>query len=54
MIIATLNIDWAKTNPLKARVKEFAYLIDAEILVLTESVDLNLVNYDFVYRTTCI
>ena len=52
MIIATLNVDWAKTQKSRSLISQYSNLIDAEFLILTESVDLTFDNYQFIYRTS--
>jgi endonuclease/exonuclease/phosphatase family metal-dependent hydrolase len=47
MIIATLNIDWAKKGKLK--IENYLNQFDFDFLVLTEAIDLDLKNYKFKY-----
>ena len=55
MKIATLNIDWAKTYLKKNKLREIGEFLDAydaDILILTEAVPLNLNSYPYLYTTT--
>jgi len=55
MKIATLNIDWAKKYKSKSHILQIEYALvelNADILIITESVHLNLPIYNFVYKTT--
>lgn len=47
MIIATLNIDWAKKG--KSKVENYLNQFNFDFLVITEAVDLELKNYPFKY-----
>jgi exonuclease III len=53
MKIATFNIDWVKKG--KTKIETFLNQIDADILVLTESIrEINLTDYDYIYTTKII
>ena len=55
MTIATFNIDWAKKNRNHIHAIEFELKArDFDILILTESVPLNLPAYNFIYATTSL
>ena len=57
MKIATLNIDWAqtyKTNNRINAIQDAISLLDADIIVLTEAIMLDLPNYRHFYKTTTI
>lgn len=45
MIIATLNIDWAKKG--KAKIEDYLNQFNFDFLILTEAVDLELKNYPY-------
>jgi len=51
MIIATLNIDWAKSQNKKTKIENILNAINADILIITEGIDLNLPIYSFIYKT---
>ncbi len=47
MKIATYNIDWAKNN--KIQIEKYLNAFDFDFLILTEAIELNLKNYDYIY-----
>lgn len=54
MTIATLNIDWAKTYQNKThihKIEAFLNKLDLDIIILTESVDLDLPAFKYIYKT---
>ena len=54
MTIAILNIDWAKKYKSKThihKIENCLNLLNSDILIVTESVDLNLSVYNFIYKT---
>ena len=57
MTIAILNIDWAKKYKSKThiqRIEECINTLNSDILIVTESVDLNLSIYPFNYKTNTL
>ncbi len=57
MKIATLNIDWGNKHKSQShihKIEEVLNELDADLLVITESVDLNLPSYTFVYKTKAL
>ena len=54
MTIGTLNIDWAKKYKSKThihKIEDCLNTLNSDILIVTESVDLNLSIYNFIYKT---
>lgn len=57
MTIANLNIDWGSKQKSKSHIHKIEEALDAldfNILILTESVDLELPAYNFVYKTKAL
>ena len=57
MKLATLNIDWGNKQKNKShvlKIEEVLNALDADILIITESVELNLPAYNFIYKTKAL
>ena len=54
MTIATFNIDWARCYKSKShiyKIEDALNEVDLDILILTESVNLNLPAFKYIYKT---